>query len=515
METPTTLADTLRERIIALEALVENASNAANSKVAVLESQVESLQQQLMDRLESSRESLALALASAEKTTEIAQTTADKAMVKADAKADMAYLEAQIRSLKEAFSDQITAQKEAITAALNASQSALKAALESSEKAITKAEEANEKRFQCVEASTLILCADLTWKPAGDLKIGDELIGFDEQAPTRRGRRYRRSTVTDNSIVEDRLLLVATDAGAVRCNANHPWLSRTNPRANWQWKDTKDLRPGNEVMRALTPWEVDRTWEAGWLAGMYDGEGCLMLDKNKRTQLTISQRESETATKIHAELNARVNTYAYRQEAGADKRTQPIFRFLLSRVPDVLTILGSIRPPRLMAYAEKAWNGKPLGSWHRAVRVISIEENGRGHIARLSTSTKTYIAAGFAMHNSVNEFRAQLSDQQKTFVVKDEVEFKFQAVEKKMDESLDWQRRCDLKFSDYLQSRTFDNFIGQTADWRRQVDAALTATASSVIASKSTVQTGRDNVAMIVSIVAVLVALAVAVIKFQ
>lgn len=264
METPTTLADTLRERIIALEALVENASKTAGAEVAVLENQVKSLQQQLIDRHNAARESLALALEAAEKTTAIAQMTADKAMVKADAKADMAYLEAQIRSLKDAFNDQIAAQKEAITAALNASQSALKAALESSEKAITKAEEANEKRFQ-----------------------------------------------------------------------------------------------------------------------------------------------------------------------------------------------------------------------------------------------------------SVNEFRAQLSDQQKTFVVKEEVAFKFLAVEKKMDESLEWQRRTEVKFGEYLPARTFDNFTAQTADWRRQVDATLTANTSSAQASKSTVQSGRDTTATIVAIIAVVIALAVAVMKFQ
>jgi hypothetical protein len=39
-------------------------------------------------------------------------------------------------------------------------------------------------------------------------------------------------------------------------------------------------------------------------------------------------------------------------------------------------------------------------------------------IAQLSTSTKTYLAGGFAMHNSVNEFRATLSDQSKNFITK-------------------------------------------------------------------------------------------------
>lgn len=251
----------LRERLVALEASLSHAARESEAKVAVLESMVDNLQRQVIERIESSRESIALALTAAEKTTAIAQSTADRAMVKADAKADMVYLESQIRSLKEAFQDQIAAQKEAITNALNASQSALKNALDSSEKAITKAEEANEKRFQ-----------------------------------------------------------------------------------------------------------------------------------------------------------------------------------------------------------------------------------------------------------AVNEFRAQLADQQKTFVVKEEVAFKFVAVEKKLDEMLEWQRRTELKFSDYLPMRSYESNVVGLTDWRRQVDAALTTHTSGALASKNTVQTGRDNVSTIVSVVAVLISLAVLVV---
>lgn len=114
---------------------------------------------------------------------------------------------------------------------------------------------------------------------------------------------------------------------------------------------------------------------------------------------------------------------------------------------------------------------------------------------------------------SVNEFRAQLGDQQKTFVVKEEADFKFQAVEKKLDENLEWQRRIDVKFADFLPMKTFDNTITNLTEWRRQVDSAITSNTSGIMASKSTVQTGRDNVALIISAVAVLVALAVAAMK--
>lgn len=116
---------------------------------------------------------------------------------------------------------------------------------------------------------------------------------------------------------------------------------------------------------------------------------------------------------------------------------------------------------------------------------------------------------------SVNEFRAQLADQQKTFVVKDEAEFKFTALEKKLDESAADRRRLDSRFNDYLPQRVYDNAITGLTEWRRQVDASLIANASAASASKSTVQTGRDNVSLGIAIAAVLIALAVAVMRFQ
>lgn len=44
---------------------------------------------------------------------------------------------------------------------------------------------------------------------------------------------------------------------------------------------------------------------------------------------------------------------------------------------------------------------------------------------------------------SVNEFRAQLGDQQKTFVTKIETEYRFAAIDKKFDEADIWRRRVD------------------------------------------------------------------------
>jgi hypothetical protein len=302
----------------------------------------------------------------------------------------------------------------------DASKEAITAAMASAEKAVTKADLANEKRFDCVTADTPILCADLVWRPAGTLCVGDELLAFDEKAPSRRGRRFRRATVTANSIASDKLLRVNTTSGTVRCNHKHPWLVRRgNKTVEWRWVKSDELRVGDAVYHPLDVWETDTSWEGGWLAGMYDGEGCLS-HSNNRSNLSIAQRESPTSAMIERELKRRSEHICIHRREPSKSHWQVQYHFIVTAVADVLRILGTVRPPRLLFTSDKAWEGKPIGGWHRSALVTAINAIEDDQIAMLSTSTKTYIAAGFAMHNSVNEFRAAMKDQQATFADKEQ-----------------------------------------------------------------------------------------------
>jgi hypothetical protein len=223
----------------------------------------------------------------------------------------------------------------------------LSIALTASNEAVRKAEQAVEKRFDCVEASTPVLCADLVWRPAGELVVGDVLIGFDEESVTRRGRRLRKSFVTANSLAEDKLFEVATCHGSVRCNGHHPWLvlpKLSTSRAEWRWVQTSDLQIDDQVMRPAELWTIDTSWES-----------------------------------------------------------------------------GSIRPPRLLVKSDGVWDGRPINGNHRETFVKSVDLVGNGVIAQLSTSTKTYIAGGFAMHNTVNEFRQSLNDLSSNMIQRTEV----------------------------------------------------------------------------------------------
>ena len=282
---------------------------------------------------------------------------------------------------------------------------------------------------QCVSTDTLILCADLVWRKAGDLAVGDELVAFDEECQIQpgkrvsRGRQYRKSVVTSNAIREDDLLLVTTPRGRVRCNAEHPWLARrsnSHRGGGWHWIETKDLTPGDEVLHVFDVWEVDRSYDAGWLAGIMDGEGCLIVKADKggiTARLNITQVVGSTAERIGAVLTDKIgsfNAHLRPAKVAGGKDSEGFHRgerkakmeYDISTRSGIVRALGMIRPGRLMEMADQIWEGCYIGGDNRATNVTSVESVGRGHIASLATSTKTYIAGGFAMHNTSDAMAA-------------------------------------------------------------------------------------------------------------
>jgi hypothetical protein len=258
---------------------------------------------------------------------------------------------------------------------------------------------------QCVSADTPVLCTDLIWRPAGDLLVGDELIAFEEEADSslpRIGRRFCRSVVTANSLKRDSLLRVTTTHGSVRCNRDHPFLAKTR-REGWRWIRAEDLTMGAKVLSALDVWEQDRSFEAGWLSGFMDGEGCMRFDPNNngRARISVNQVMGPTADLMMDIFKKRFPyVKVYSQRPSHEDRWKPIVKLQLDRRSDIMRLLGSVRPQRLLINADRVWENFPMRANERGAIVTSVESVGTGMIASLSTSTKTYIAGGFAMHNT-------------------------------------------------------------------------------------------------------------------
>ena len=265
---------------------------------------------------------------------------------------------------------------------------------------------------RCVEKTTPILCDDLVWRPAGDLKKGQGIIGFDEEAilVKKTYKRYiRPGKVTHNKIETADTVGIKLETGEViYCTPDHSWLIHVKGNSRVYWHEAKDLLQtshGNSIylLRPFgSPWETDCSYEAGYLSAAYDGEGCLdrlnglhfvqienpMLKRveNFLTKKNIPWKKSTRVKIANRNICYSIRTYGRKN----------LFR-----------TIGQLQPPRILAvlkkHLKKYNEEKPRElrcSPDDLIKVVDVFPAGKREVAVLSTNIKTHFTAGFASHNT-------------------------------------------------------------------------------------------------------------------
>lgn len=261
--------------------------------------------------------------------------------------------------------------------------------------------------FHCVAPDTKILTADLRYVSAGAIEEGMSLLGFDEERVGNR-RSFRSSEVKDvRRALQPSYRLTFDDGTVVVCSDNHQWLTSwgTNKR---RWLPTSRLLPtrgakaGSRVVRLLDVWETDDSRSSGYLAGLYDGEGSL----NQRVvsnpngvanQLVFTQNDGVVLDATASLLRDRGYTFSTQRVERTNPAWLPTTQLVISRRPDLLRLLGSVRPDRLL----NKLNVDMLGSipTSRSARLVAKEFLGDTEVVVIQTTTSTYIAEGLASHN--------------------------------------------------------------------------------------------------------------------
>jgi DNA polymerase I-like protein with 3'-5' exonuclease and polymerase domains len=257
----------------------------------------------------------------------------------------------------------------------------------------------------CVSMSTKLLTSDLRWKQAKDVVEGEELIGFDENLPsTRYGRRRMRgSRVLSTKNLKLPCVKITTNSGVFTVSEDHGWLTeraaggRKLVRGRHGWTVSKNLQVGDKIARLCDPWEENRSYDAGYLNGLFDGEGWAT-----GTGVGVGQKKGPTLDKAELLLEGMGYTLAHDTHKSNVER----LRILGGRNAS-LKFLGSVRPERLIKNArKKLWDGKTCSSKYTIPdTVISVEHIGMQEVVAIKTSTKTFIAEGLLSHNCNIEVR--------------------------------------------------------------------------------------------------------------
>lgn len=252
--------------------------------------------------------------------------------------------------------------------------------------------------FLCVPPSMPVLTNDLRWVQAGDALVGQKLLSFDEHQGTGRGRekarRWREAEVTDTTRLLRPCVLITLDNGdQLTCSEEHRWLvlnKNTHEQTHHGWKEAKDLKTNDYLTDVIDAYfSADSSYDAGWLAGFMDGEG-----HSKTGTVLFSQNAGSLFDKAcgiadrygdWTALVAHGKCLSYRMKGN---------------VSDRLKFLGTVRPERLIRdYVAHLQGTMFQARAHR--RVVSVESIGEREVVALGTTTKTFIAAGYASHNSI------------------------------------------------------------------------------------------------------------------
>jgi superfamily I DNA/RNA helicase len=255
--------------------------------------------------------------------------------------------------------------------------------------------------YRCVTPDTPILTSSLRYIPAGELAEGDELVAFQDKAAAA-SSVFRPAIVTTKRTDVRPCVRVETEFATVIVTRDHPFLvtRKYGPKrayGPWYWKNAEDLVPGqDEIISLGPPWTPRRDFEAGWLAGILDGEGSVLAGRGTRQfcKVSLSQNNGkgalihERARRILVAAGYDCRTYQAQPRMGVTR--------VLGKFSDNMRLLGEFRPERLVAI--KPWIGESLRNLRKA-RVASVTSAGDREIVVLATSEGTLITAGLFSHN--------------------------------------------------------------------------------------------------------------------
>lgn len=259
----------------------------------------------------------------------------------------------------------------------------------------------------CLAHGQRVLRDDLRWIPVEDIGVGDTLVAFDESPTTllggiRSARRWRLTEVTYSEAQPAECVKIHLSNGeTVVCTLNHPWLAERSPNSSstgTKWIEAQNLKD-QVVHRQMNTWDDADSYQAGWLAGIYDGEGTLASGDRTSLKLSVIQKPGLVLDTIKEALDAtKIDWTAYARSSDDCE-----IIYVNGGINRTMETLGHLRPVRLLARWSSfdLW-GKRVIQGAERVRVLEVEPIGVREIQGITTTTGTYIGEGYLHHNTYN-----------------------------------------------------------------------------------------------------------------
>lgn len=276
--------------------------------------------------------------------------------------------------------------------------------------------------YACTPAESPVLMSDLTMKPISEVRMGDEVVGFQKREAGNEeayGRlELTRATVKNVFRYKAPVVKITLDSGEViRCTQDHKWFKRVRNNGNWYSPATV----GSSLARVCPPRLPEISGndirDAGWLSGFFDGEGSVSLCKKHKDryrpsgQIKFYQgsgRNAPLCDKLESLLTKFGFEHAFTEDERKPNKDAPCYGYRSytlkgQSLPLVQRFLHIVQPTK--------WRDRLIDTVYgskfidQRERVVSIEPDGEEDVFALETTTGNYIVWGLMSSNSAGQLQ--------------------------------------------------------------------------------------------------------------
>jgi phage terminase large subunit-like protein len=283
--------------------------------------------------------------------------------------------------------------------------------------------------FACTPAESPVLMADLSMRPISQIKVGDEIVGFDKKV--RSDEKFGRQKLTKAKVLEIHsyfapVVKMKLDSGEViRCTRDHKWYTKDRGPDREMYAPVS-LNRGTKLARVcparLPVFSIEEERLAGWLAGFFDGEGSVSFCR-KDVQNANGAKYPPSATisfyqgagrnlplceKLEYALRHFGFEFSYVEDERKPNKDAPCYGYRSYRLkqlglPVYQRFLHIVQPVKWRdRIIEGAYKSKFI---RQRERVELIEPDGEETVYALTTTTGNYVVWGLASSNSAGQLQ--------------------------------------------------------------------------------------------------------------
>ena len=299
--------------------------------------------------------------------------------------------------------------------------------------------------FSCTPAGTPILMANWTYKNVEDIKIGDEVVGYERVEGGK--TRLVPTRVLKTGKRRAQVQAVHTEDMVIRCTPDHEWYTGRQDETHRLYAPTHVGGKLLEVTSVLP--EEQHDWvELGYLAGMIDGEGAV-----KYGSITITQSETHNPG-VCRRIEEALEKLKFPYKKYETKPGQ--FQWVINGGKDSnIRLLNFANLGKKEQIVENLWKHTRRAA-QKKHRVFDIQQLGKDDVYSFQTETGNYIAYGL-MSKNCQYLNSPVSDETATFKRDYLIHKSWAEVQGR---PMNWYLSVDPSYTDPRSSGVYSDYAG-------------------------------------------------------